>query len=65
MTNALSPAAVQNEIGSRETKDVRLGSPIPFRQTQSTFFIRTHNEPLSIIAMCVSNPDRSPVRIDH
>jgi hypothetical protein len=24
------------------------------------FFIRTHNETLSVIAMCVSNPDRSP-----
>jgi hypothetical protein len=27
-------------------------------------FIRTHNETLSIVAMRVSNPDRSPVGID-
>jgi hypothetical protein len=26
-------------------------------------FIRTHNEPLSVAAMCVSNPDRAPLRI--
>jgi hypothetical protein len=43
---------------------VRLGSPIPFRQTQSTFFIRTHSKPLSVAAMRVSNPDHSPVGID-
>jgi hypothetical protein len=24
-----------------------------------------HNEPLSIVAMSVSNPDRSPARIQH
>jgi hypothetical protein len=28
-------------------------------------FIRTHNETLSIVAMCVSNPDRSPVGINR
>jgi hypothetical protein len=27
-------------------------------------FIRTHNETLSIVAMRVSNPDRSPLRIN-
>jgi hypothetical protein len=26
-------------------------------------FIRTHNETLSVVAMCVNNPDRSPVAI--
>jgi hypothetical protein len=29
------------------------------------FFIRTHNESLSVAAMRVSNPDRSPVGIDR
>jgi hypothetical protein len=29
------------------------------------FFIGMHNEPLSIAAMCVSNPDRSPVGINR
>src|SRR5882724_445806 len=28
------------------------------------FFIRTHNETLSVVAVCVSNPDRSPLRIN-
>jgi hypothetical protein len=27
-------------------------------------FIRTHNKALSIVAVRVSNPDRSPLRID-
>jgi hypothetical protein len=42
---------------------VRLGSPIPFRQTQSTFFIRTHSKLLSVAAMWVSNQNRSPMII--
>ena len=28
------------------------------------FLFRVHNETLSVAAMCVSNPDRSPVGID-
>jgi hypothetical protein len=28
-------------------------------------FIRVHNEPLSAVAMCVCNPDRSLVGIDR
>ena len=28
-------------------------------------FIRTHNETLSVIAMCVSNENCSPARIHH
>ena len=27
-------------------------------------FIRTHNKTLSVVAMCVGNSDRSPVRIN-
>jgi hypothetical protein len=27
-------------------------------------FIRAHNEPLSVAAMCVSNPNRSPAGIN-
>jgi hypothetical protein len=27
-------------------------------------FIRTHNETLSVVAMCVNNPDCSPLRVD-
>jgi len=29
------------------------------------FFIRVHNETLSVIAVCVSNEDRSPVGINR
>jgi len=32
-------------------------------QKRSQLFIRTHNETLSVVAMRVSNPDCSPVRI--
>ena len=32
-------------------------------QKRSQFFIRAHNEALTVVAMRVSNPDRSPVRI--
>jgi hypothetical protein len=28
-------------------------------------FIGSHNETLSVVAMCVSNPDRSPVGINR
>jgi hypothetical protein len=28
---------------------------------RAQFFICTHNETLSVVAMCVSNPDRSPL----
>jgi hypothetical protein len=27
-------------------------------------FIRSHDETLSIVAMCVCNPDRAPLRIN-
>jgi hypothetical protein len=30
---------------------------------RSQLFIRVHNETLSVVAMRVSNPDRSPARI--
>jgi hypothetical protein len=44
---------------------VRLGSPIPFRQTQSTFFIRTHNETLSVAAIRICNKDWLPVGVNR
>jgi len=28
-------------------------------------FIRTHDETLSVVAMCIGNPDRSPVGINR
>jgi hypothetical protein len=30
---------------------------------RSQLFIGVHNKTLSVVAMCVHNPDRSPVRI--
>jgi hypothetical protein len=35
----------------------RAASTFPKR---SQLFIRSHNETLSVVAMCVGNPDRSP-----
>jgi hypothetical protein len=34
-------------------------------QKRSQLFIRTHNEPLSVAAMCISNPDCSLVGINR
>jgi hypothetical protein len=34
-------------------------------QKSSHLFIRVHNETLSIIAVCVNNPERSPFTIDR
>jgi hypothetical protein len=34
-------------------------------QKGSQLFLRTHNETLSVVAMRVSNPDRSPVGINR
>jgi hypothetical protein len=33
-------------------------------QKRSQLFIRSHNEPLPVAAMRVSNPDRPPARIN-
>jgi hypothetical protein len=36
----------------------------PFHFTKrGQFFIRVHNEPLSVVAMRVNNPDRSPASL--
>jgi hypothetical protein len=47
---------------------VKLGDP-PIADSSSTnasqLFIRTHNETLSVVAMRVSDPDRSPVGINR
>jgi hypothetical protein len=45
--------------GSRANTDRRFQF---HKRSQS--FIRSHNEPLSVAAMCVSNPDCSPLRIN-
>jgi len=42
----------------------RCQSPIQVHK-RSQLFICPHNETLSVVAMCVSNPDRSPVGINR
>jgi hypothetical protein len=37
--------------------------PFPVPETQSVFHLLAHNETLSVIAVCVSNPEHSPVAI--
>jgi hypothetical protein len=32
---------------------------------RSQLFIGVHNEPLSVVAMCISDPDRSPAAQDR
>jgi hypothetical protein len=32
---------------------------------RNQLFMRLHNEPLSVAAMCVCNPDRSPIKINR
>jgi hypothetical protein len=39
-------------------------SPLQIPQ-RAQLFLRVHNETLSVVAMCVSNPDRSPVEINR
>jgi hypothetical protein len=33
-------------------------------QKRSQLIIRVHDEPLSVVAVCICNPDRSPVGIN-
>jgi|SRR6266513_635599 len=44
------------------SQDNSASAQIPVRQTQSAFH-PTYNESLSVSAMCVCNPDRSPLAI--
>jgi hypothetical protein len=39
-----------------------MNCPLQF-QKRSQLFIRVHNEPLSVVAMRVNNPDRSPASL--
>jgi hypothetical protein len=56
----LSPA----KSGMSTAFRVKLESPLQVPEAQSTF-IRAHNKALSVAAMRVCNPDRSPVRINR
>jgi hypothetical protein len=37
--------------------------PFPVPETQSVFHLLAHNETLSVIAVCVHNPEHSPIAI--
>jgi hypothetical protein len=47
------------------------GQPLPVAkrrfqfEKRSQLFLRVHNEPLSIAAVCVCNPDCSPIGINR
>ncbi len=43
--------------------DARYDRRFEFKKSRQ-LFIRAHNEPFSVPAMRVNNPDRSPARID-
>jgi hypothetical protein len=40
----------------------RVYRPFQFHK-RSQFFIRAHDETFSVVAMCIGNPDRSPLTI--
>jgi hypothetical protein len=51
------------KISPARQYDFGLTGPTRLRLTRRQLLIRTHNEMLSVIAMRVSNPDRSPLVI--
>ena len=58
---SLLPARVRLPDGRR---DCAANRRFKFHK-RSQLFIRAHNETLSVAAMCVCNPDRSPVGINR
>jgi hypothetical protein len=50
--------------GQQAQSAISRESPLPVPETPVKFFIRVHNETLSV-AMSVCNPDRSPVGINR
>jgi hypothetical protein len=52
------------EVFTNQIHCKRVYRPLQFNE-RSQLFIRTHDEPLTVAAMCVCNPDRSPVGINR
>jgi hypothetical protein len=50
--------------GQQCSKSLFARDPLKFNEN-GQLFIRTHNETLSLAAMSVNNPDRSPVGINR
>jgi hypothetical protein len=44
-------------------KYIAVACVLALYEERRQLFIRTHNDTLSVAAMCVSNPDRSPRKI--
>jgi hypothetical protein len=55
---------LKKPIGSSSQFGALLNRRFEFEERRQ-LFIRVHNETLSVIAMCVSNKDRSPVGINR
>jgi hypothetical protein len=57
------------EATGRRGVEVKLNIGRSYRrfefQKSRQLLIRVHNETLSVVAMCVGNPDRSPVGINR
>jgi hypothetical protein len=50
-------------LTSHEATGWRVNRRFQFQKSRQPF-ICTHNETLSVVAVCVNNPDRSPVEIN-
>jgi hypothetical protein len=55
-------AIIENTLLANRHREP-VNRPLQFQKRIEDFF-RAHNETLSVIAMCVCNPDREPSRID-
>ena len=51
------------EKSDRLVKPIRDKPERPIFNKRAEFFVGVHDEPLSVAAMRVNNPDRSPLRI--
>jgi hypothetical protein len=64
---ALTPVPDGVEVGRNAanlSRQFAAGANRRFKfQKRRQLFIRMNNETLSVVAMCISNPDRSPARI--
>src|SRR5262245_54330503 len=61
----VSLAAIAADCGQHCSLNRWMQTALTNSKKRNQLFIRTHNEPLSVVAMCVSNPDCSPIRIDE
>ncbi|PYI57993.1 MAG: hypothetical protein DMC59_09550 [Verrucomicrobia bacterium] len=60
----MAKRSLKNLAGSSSTIDTSTNRRFQFHKRRQ-LFIRTHNETLSVAAICVNNPDDSPLRINR